>query len=317
MLSFNNLLSFSGAFLICFLSLPLFIKLFHKISLGQNIRSEGPVNHQIKSGTPTMGGIVIILSIIFAVLLVPQKKGEVFWVVLGIIFLNTLIGFLDDWICYKKKRSLGLRARDKLFFQTIIGIVSAYYFWPANKASFFHLEGIIIYFSLVVLVILSTANSVNLTDGLDGLSIGLVIITVGAYIIIIKDYQLAVLIWAILGASLAFLWYNFHPAKIFMGDVGALGLGGAIGALSLASKTEFLLLILGGVFVLETISVILQVIYFKLTKGRRIFKMSPLHHHFELSGWEETQVVIRFWIIGIILAVFALYIHYFLNWSRV
>jgi len=324
------------ALVISFILGPWLIERMRQIKLGQFIREEGPKSHQQKAGTPTMGGILINIAILIPTLLWADILNPYIWIVLFVTFAYGAIGFIDDYRKLIKRRNLGLTAREKFTAQIAValaaGLAIAYLPSIHNNYStvltfpFFktlHLDLGPLYIAFIVLVIVGASNAVNLTDGLDGLAIGTTLIAAVTYTILtyaagnfrVADYlriawvpqagELAVFCGAMVGASLGFLWFNAHPAEIFMGDVGSLALGGAIGTLAVMIKQEILLVFVGGLFVVEAVSVILQVASFKLT-GRRIFKMSPLHHHFELAGWRETKVVVRFWIIAIIFALLSL-----------
>ena len=324
------------ALVISFILGPWLIERMRQIKLGQFIREEGPKSHQQKAGTPTMGGILINIAILIPTLLWADILNPYIWIVLFVTFAYGAIGFIDDYRKLIKRRNLGLTARQKFSAQIGIalaaGLAIAYLPSIHNNYStvltfpFFktlHLDLGPLYIAFIVVVIVGASNAVNLTDGLDGLAIGTTLIAAVTYTILtyaagnfrVADYlriawvpqagELAVFCGAMVGASLGFLWFNAHPAEIFMGDVGSLALGGAIGTLAVMIKQEILLVFVGGLFVVEAVSVILQVASFKLT-GRRIFKMSPLHHHFELAGWRETKVVVRFWIIAIIFALLSL-----------
>jgi phospho-N-acetylmuramoyl-pentapeptide-transferase len=324
------------ALVISFILGPWLIERMRQIKLGQFIREEGPKSHQQKAGTPTMGGILINVAILIPTLLWADILNPYIWIVLFVTFANGAIGFIDDYRKLVKRRNLGLTAKEKFSMQIGValaaGLAIAYLPSIHNNYStvltfpFFktlHLDLGLLYIAFIVVVIVGCANAVNLTDGLDGLAIGSTLIAAVTYTILtyaagnfrVADYlriawvpqaaELAVFCGAMVGASLGFLWFNAHPAEIFMGDVGSLALGGAIGCIAVMIKQEILLIFVGGLFVVEAASVILQVASFKLT-GRRIFKMSPLHHHFELAGWRETKVVVRFWIIAIIFALFSL-----------
>jgi len=307
-----------------------------RIKAGQYIREEGPKSHQMKAGTPTMGGILINIAIVIPTILWADIFNPYIWIVLFVTFAYGAIGFVDDYRKLVKKQNMGLTAKEKFSMQIGValaaGLAIAYLPSIHNNYStvltfpFFkalHLNLGFLYIPFIIVVLVGASNGVNLTDGLDGLAIGSTLIVAVTYTILtyaagnfrVADYlriawvpqagELAVFCGAMVGASLGFLWFNAHPAEIFMGDVGSLALGGAIGCLAVMIKQEILLGLVGGLFVLEGMSVVLQVASFKLT-GRRIFKMSPLHHHFELSGWRETKVVVRFWIIAIIFAMLAL-----------
>lgn len=300
------------SFIIPVIALPLFIKYLKKKNIGQKIRQEGPDLHQHKMGTPTMGGVIVILTLVIIVwFLVPYNK-YVLWSLVATVGFG-LIGLIDDLIKYLKKRSLGLLTRQKLFLQIIFAIIVTYCvqqntdlgteIWLPFFKNSINLGRMFIPF--VVSVLVSSVNAVNLTDGLDGLAAGLIIIAMLSFALIayvqnILPMSLFSLIVAF--TSFGFLIYNFYPARIFLGDVGSLALGGALASVAIFTRTELFLLIIGGVFAIETLSVILQVVSVKL-RGKIIFKMSPIHHHFELCGWEEPKIIIRFWIAGIILAI--------------
>lgn len=323
------------ALLISFILGPWLIKRMTAIKIGQFIREEGPQSHQVKAGTPTMGGILINIAILVPTILWADLRNPYVWIVLFVTFAYGAIGFVDDYRKLAKKQNLGLTAKEKFSLQIgvalIAGLAIAYLPQINNTYSTtltfpfvkWTLNLGLLYIPFIIVVIVGASNAVNLTDGLDGLAIGSTLIAAGTYTILtyaagnfrVADYlriawvpgtaELSVFCGAMVGASLGFLWFNAHPAQIFMGDVGSLALGGAIGCLAVMIKQEILLVFVGGLFVVEALSVILQVISFKTT-GRRIFRMSPLHHHFELSGWTETQVVIRFWILAIMFALLAL-----------
>jgi len=300
------------SFLIPVIALPFFINYLRKHNMGQRIRQEGPDLHQHKMGTPTMGGVIIILTLIIIILLLVPYNKYVLWSLIITVGFG-LIGLLDDLIKYLKKRSLGLLTMQKLLLQIALALIVAYgvqqstdlgteIYIPFLKNS---IDLGIMFVPFVVLVMVSSVNAVNLTDGLDGLAAGLIIISMFSFALIayiqnIESIRIFSLIVAF--TSLGFLVYNFFPAQIFLGDVGSLALGGALASVAIFTRTELFLLIIGGVFVLETLSVILQVISVKL-RGKIIFKMSPIHHHFELCGWKEPKIIIRFWIAGIILAL--------------
>ncbi len=331
---------FAGALSLIFtlLGTRVAIRILVAKGYGQLIRDDGPTTHHTKRGTPTMGGSVIIFSVVLAYLvakLVTWEEPSTSALLLLFLFCGLgLVGFLDDFIKISKQRSLGLRSKAKMLGQTLIAVVFAVLSLqfpdergtpPASSYLSFtrDLEGwklpAILVVLLIVLIIAGTSNAVNLTDGLDGLATGASVMVFGAYTLVniwqnnqwcgqeditygkcyeVRDpLDLAIVCAAITGACFGFLWWNASPAKIFMGDTGSLSLGGALAGLAILTRTEFLLVILGGLFVTQTLSVILQVGYFKATGGRRMFRMAPLHHHFELKGWDEITVVIRFWII--------------------
>jgi phospho-N-acetylmuramoyl-pentapeptide-transferase len=299
---------------------PLFIPFLRRLKFGQSIRDEGPESHQKKSGTPTMGGIVIVLSIIATTIFISLQYLSFSLEILLLLLVTVgfgLVGFLDDYIKVVKKRNLGLTSKQKLVGQLII---AGLFYWgllqlgistvitiPATTIS---LDIGWLYLPFVIVMLVGASNAVNLTDGLDGLLAGTGAIAFGAFAILAWYADLidvAIFSAAIVGAVLGFLVFNAHPAKVFMGDTGSLALGGAIAAIAIMTKQELLLVLIGGVFVIETLSVIIQVISFK-TRGKRVFKMSPLHHHYELSGWSEWRVVVTFWMVGMILAVLGIYL---------
>lgn len=296
---------------------PFFIPELHKLKFGQSIREEGPKSHQVKSGTPTMGGIVIILSILIATCLVAKASMEIV-LALFIMLGHFAIGFLDDYIKVVKKHNLGLKAKQKLLGQIVMAVIVAYVgvnYLGMKTDLWLPFIGITVdvgsfYYVLIFFVLVGTTNAVNLTDGLDGLAAGTVAVAAITYMFICVHFgklDLAVFCMAAAGACVAFLRFNIHPAKVFMGDTGSLALGGVLAAAAILTKTEILLIIVGGVFVLEALSVIIQVVSFK-TRGKRVFLMSPIHHHFELKGWSENKVVGVFWSIGILFSIIALWI---------
>lgn len=318
--------------LICLFAGPYVIKKLANMKARQTVRADGPTTHQAKSGTPTMGGILLLISIVISTLLWARLDNRfIIWLLIGTIWLGGL-GFLDDYLKLKKKNSEGLSAKAKLFWQTILAALIAAYlsFFPANPeyatlVNIPYLKSIFIdlsffYIVFVIIIIVGSSNAVNLTDGLDGLAIGNIMIaafTLGLFAYFAGHFQIAnylkiisvpgageitIFLFAVLGAGLGFLWYNAHPAEVFMGDTGSLFLGGVLGMTAVFIKQELILVIIGGVFVAEALSVLLQVSFYKRTK-KRIFKMAPLHHHFEMLGQSETKVTIRFWIVGIILAI--------------
>ena len=319
------------ALLVTFVLGPSMIAWLRRLKVGQHVRNDGPQTHLAKQGTPTMGGLLIVAALVSSVLLWSDLTNKYVWIVLFATLAFGGIGFWDDYLKVVKKRSTGLRAIQKFGLQIIASAVIGFFLYynpgdpnstslsvPFLKRLFLDLGWF--YIPFVIIVIVGSSNAVNLTDGLDGLAIGLVGIaaTANAVIVylggnkIIADYlkilyipgsgELTIFCGALLGASLGFLWYNAHPAEVFMGDVGSLSLGGALGTLAVVTKHELILVIVGGIFVIETVSVILQVGSYKLT-GKRIFRMAPIHHHFEQIGWPESKVITRFWIIGIILAL--------------
>lgn len=315
-----NLFTIVLGFLISALLSPIFIPFLRKLKFGQSIRELGPKSHQKKSGTPTMGGLVFLISIAVTTFIMVSKYAEptiYTFILVFITFAFGLLGFLDDFIKVALKRNLGLTSLQKLIGQIVISIifyfVLQYYDFPTTITipiidyTFDLGWG---YALFIIFWLVGFSNAVNLTDGLDGLVSGTTAIAFGAFAILAwnaSQLEIAVFSVAVVGAVLGFLVYNAHPAKVFMGDTGSLALGGAIGAVAILLKLEILLIIIGGVFVIETLSVILQVISFKLT-GRRIFRMSPLHHHYELIGWSEWRVVVTFWLVGLICATIGVYI---------
>lgn len=314
------LLTIIVSFLIVAVLSPVFISLFKKLNLGQTIRAEGPVSHQKKSGTPTMGGLVIIFSVVVTTLLVTiwQSETSIYTYLLLIAIIGFgLLGFLDDFIIVGMKRNLGLTSIQKLVGQIIISLLfyvfyKQFGFSTAVTIPYFDysIELGFFYVFFVIFWLVGFSNAVNITDGLDGLVSGVVIISFGAFGWLAWQVgipDLAIFSVAVVGAALGFLLFNAYPAKIFMGDTGSLALGGAIAAIAILLNLEILLILIGGVFVVETLSVILQVASFKMT-GKRIFKMSPLHHHYELSGWSERRVVITFWVAGLVFTILGIYI---------
>ena len=342
---------------------PWVIRSLTAMKVGQSVRTDGPKTHLIKSGTPTMGGVLILISIAISTLLWSDLGNRFIWAVLWVTLGFGIVGWVDDYRKVVYKNPKGMSSKEKYFWQSLIGILAAVYLvfaitdssnlgivkniaqWKNNGFNFHFADnlnlvvpffktinyplGVLGFVILTYLVIVGSSNAVNLTDGLDGLVIMPVILVgsalgVFAYVTgnaiyakyLIFPYipgtgELLIFCGAIGGAGLAFLWFNTHPAQVFMGDVGALALGGALGTVAVIVRQEIVLFIMGGIFVVETLSVMIQVTWFKYTKrkygeGRRVFRMAPLHHHFELGGWKETQVVVRFWIITIILVLVGL-----------
>jgi phospho-N-acetylmuramoyl-pentapeptide-transferase len=314
---------------------PWVIRRLTELQVRQQVRGEGPQTHFKKAGTPTMGGLLILLAVSVATLLWMDLGNRTVWIALATTLALGAVGFADDYLKIARRRSLGLTSRGKLAGQFLVAFAAALAIqhWPgaprlSTVLTFPFLKNFLVdlgllYVPFVAVVIVGSSNAVNLTDGLDGLAIGAVGIASGTYAIltyvagnvILARYlrvayvpetgELAIFCGAIVGASLGFLWFNCHPADIFMGDVGSLSLGGAIGVVAVLIKQEILLVVVGGLFVIEALSVIIQVVSFKLTR-RRVFRMAPLHHHFELAGWAEPRVIIRFWILSILFAVLAL-----------
>jgi len=311
------LLTLGVAFILAVIAGPLFIPLLRRLKFGQQIRTDGPQGHLKKAGTPTMGGVIIMLALALAFLKFSDKTLE--FAVLLIASLGFgLIGFLDDYIKIVFKRSLGLTARQKLIGQLVFSVIICVMLYQMGHSTVISLPGTSLsldlgwfYYPLVVIMLLGTTNAVNFTDGLDGLLSGTSAIAFGAFVVIamrLSEPEAATFSAAMIGAVLGFLVFNAHPAKVFMGDTGSLGIGGGLAMVAILTKTELLLVLIGGVFVMEMLSVIIQVVSFK-TRGKRIFKMSPIHHHFELSGWSEWRVVITFWLVGLLLAGLGLFIN--------
>jgi phospho-N-acetylmuramoyl-pentapeptide-transferase len=314
---------------------PATIRMLKRLQVAQSIRQEGPKTHLAKAGTPTMGGLLILFSVIVATLLWMDLSNRFVWIALGTLAGVGVVGFADDWVKVTRRRSLGLTGRGKLVPQFLMALAVGFAIehWAGHGAfssvvTFPFLKKLLIdlgifYIPFVAIVLVGSSNAVNLTDGLDGLAIGAVGIAAATYGVLAyvtgnavaarylqipyipQSGELAVFCGALVGASLGFLWFNCHPAEMIMGDVGALSLGAAIAAVAVMTKQEVLLAIVGGLFVLEALSVILQVGSFKL-RGKRVFKMAPLHHHFELLGWAESRVIIRFWILALLFAVVGL-----------
>jgi phospho-N-acetylmuramoyl-pentapeptide-transferase len=297
-----------AAMLICIFLGPKFIEWIRVREFGQQIREEGPQEHHSKAGTPTMGGLIVFAAIAVPYLVLSDRDTQSL-AVFGVAIASAAVGFADDWIKISKRRSLGLPARWKLLIQIALALAL---WWvateevgldPRIQVRIFDAEvhiGPVLYVLLIFLVIAGASNGVNLSDGLDGLAAGSCAIVLLAYTAItITNGQegLAVLSATLVGASVGFLWFNAFPASVFMGDTGSLGLGGAIGALAVMTQTELLLVILGGIFVIEALSVALQVLFFKLFR-RRVLLMAPIHHHFELLAWSETKIMLRFWIVA-------------------
>ena len=357
-LTLRAVLAALTAMLIGFALGPWMITRLRNLHFGQAVRTDGPKTHLVKDGTPTMGGALILFAITTSTLLWADLSNRFIWVVLFVTLGYGAIGWIDDYRKVVYHNPKGMSAREKFTWQSVIGLVAAFYLVfalsvPANgtltetvaawvEAGFpldisdnLHLLipcfkdvalplGLIGFMAFTYVVIVGSSNAVNLTDGLDGLAI-LPSVMVGsalgifAYVVGRPDYasylifpfipgagELIVIAGALLGAGLAFLWYNAHPAQVFMGDVGALALGGCLGTMAVITRQELVLAVMGGVFVVETLSVMIQTVYFRLSHGKRIFLMAPIHHHFELKGWKETQVVTRFWIITMILVLIGL-----------
>lgn len=348
--TFRTLMASLAAMLMSLLLGPWFIRKLQDMQIGQHIREDGPQSHQKKAGTPTMGGLLIIVSIVVPTLLFANLHNPYIWVALFGLLGYGVIGFIDDYSKVAKARNLGLTARQKMLAQIVMMVCLGLWLlvlrekglydttmnvpffknirpsllieaWLQNPVT--HPLAFALFFLFLLFVIVGASNAVNLTDGLDGLAAGLMIIAGGAMTVLsyvsghaqFANYlglsrlagsaELTIFCASLTGASLGFLWFNAHPAEMFMGDVGSLALGGSLGVVAVLLKQEILLLFIGGIYVIELLSVVIQVGSFKL-RGKRVFLMAPLHHHFEKLGWDETKVVVRFWIAGFIMALFAL-----------
>ena len=333
-LTLRAILGVLTALLISFMVGPWMIRRLSRYKIGQQVRNDGPQSHLSKAGTPTMGGSLILVAVAISTLLWSDLGNRFMWVVLIVTLLFGAVGFVDDYKKLRYGNSKGLSAKAKYFWQSVFGLGAAFFLYftaaspvettlylPVFKDVAFQLGWLFI--PLTYFVIVGSSNAVNLTDGLDGLAIMPTVLVAGALAIFayatghvnFAEYlqipyiagvgEVVVFCAALVGAGLGFLWFNAYPAQVFMGDVGALALGAALGLLAVMVRQELVLVIMGGVFVMETISVILQVASFKLT-GRRIFRMAPLHHHFELKGWPEPRVIVRFWIVTVILVLIGL-----------
>jgi len=320
------------ALLLSLLLGPAFIRLLRARQLGQRIREEGPRSHQEKAGTPTMGGVLILTAVVVPTVLWSVLTNPYVWVALAVTVAYGAIGFFDDSLKISRHRSLGLTARAKFVLQVLAGAAAAVVLLrlPSFESTlaFPFFKDLVVdlgwfYVPFAVLVLVGTSNAVNLTDGLDGLAIGATLVAAATYAVftylagnvVLGGYlqveyiegvgEVTIFCGALVGASLGFLWFNSHPAEVFMGDVGSLSIGAAIGIVALLAKQEILLILVGGLFVLEALSVIAQVTSFKLT-GKRVLRMAPLHHHFELAGWAESKVIVRFWILSLLFALLSL-----------
>jgi phospho-N-acetylmuramoyl-pentapeptide-transferase len=330
--TFRGMLAFLIAFVFVLAFQPVFIRWLQNRGVkGQPIRSDGPKDHAVKKGTPTMGGLVVIAGVVVAALLLADLTNRYVWLTLGVLVAYAVVGFVDDWRKITQQNSKGLTKREKFFAQIgIAGVAGGFLyltdFSTALTVPFFKEVGLNLgwlFVPFVILVVVGSSNAVNLTDGLDGLAIGPVMTVALTYAIFayltghagLADYlglihisgmgEVAIILAAIFAAGLGFLWYNTFPAQVFMGDIGALALGGVLGFIAVLTKHELVLVVAGGIFVLEAVSVILQVYSFRMT-GKRIFRMAPIHHHFELKGWAEPKIIVRFWIISIVLALLSL-----------
>ena len=332
-ITFRSIGAIITAFVFVLVLGPAFIRFLKRFQIGQVVREDGPETHFSKEGIPTMGGAFILAAITFSTLLWADLTSRYVWLILGLTLWFGFVGAVDDYRKIKKKNSKGLSAKGKLFFQILGAAVAGAVLFshhgfdshlvvPFFKQVDFDLGWFYIFFA--VLVIVGSSNAVNLTDGLDGLAIGPTVVSGSVYLVFsylaghagLSSYlqipfvpgagEVAVFCGALVGSSLGFLWFNTFPAQVFMGDVGSLALGAALGAVAIITKQEILLTIVGGIFVMEAMSVILQVGFFKMSGGKRIFLMAPFHHHFEKKGWEEPKVVVRFWIISIVLGLAAI-----------
>jgi phospho-N-acetylmuramoyl-pentapeptide-transferase len=348
--TFRTLAASLAALMLSMLVGPWFIRRLRAMQIGQHIREDGPQSHQSKAGTPTMGGLLILTAVIVPTLLFTNLSNPYVWVALAALAGYGAIGFMDDWSKVKKARNLGLTGRQKMTLQILLVLGLGIWLLALHSRGLYSTEvnvpflkslrpdmlidswmlqpwsypfAFLFFFLFLFLVVVGSSNAVNLTDGLDGLAAGLMIIAGGAMTVLcyvsghaqFANYlglarlsgaaELSIFCASLTGASLGFLWFNAHPAEVFMGDVGSLALGGSLGVVAVLIKQEILLVFVGGVYVMEALSVILQVASFKLT-GKRIFLMAPLHHHFEKKGWAESKVIARFWIAGLVMALFAL-----------
>ncbi len=328
-LTFRSILAALTALLVGLLCGPATIKWLKNMQIGQMVRDDGPKSHLSKAGTPTMGGVLILIAVTVSCLLWGDLRQPSLWLVLLVTLAFGLVGWVDDYKKLVLKNSKGLSARSKYLWQSLIAIVALGYLYhnsslpvhtditiPFLKSVFINLGYLFPLFAYLVIV--GSSNAVNLTDGLDGLAIMPIVMVAGAlgifayaasnvvyahYLVIpfvANSGELTIFCASLVGAGLGFLWYNSYPAQIFMGDVGSLALGAALGMIALIVRQELVLMIMGGLFVIETISVILQVGYFKYSHGKRLFRMAPLHHHFELKGWSEPKVIVRFWIMTVV-----------------
>ncbi|MFH1156982.1 MAG: phospho-N-acetylmuramoyl-pentapeptide-transferase [Pseudomonadota bacterium] len=332
-ITFRTIYGGLTAFLICFFLGPWVIRKLSRMQVGQFIQSDGPRTHLEKEGTPTMGGVLILFSLVVSILLWARLTNHYILILLLSLVLFGAIGFIDDYQKQVMKRNMGFTARGKFFFQVVAGLIISWLIYTSPDFDtgltipfFKNISPDLGWFYIIfsTLVIVGTSNAVNLTDGLDGLAIGPIVIASVTYMVFayvtshvtIAEYlgvkhisacgELAVVCGTLAGSGLGFLWFNAHPAQVFMGDTGSIPLGAILGTIAVITKQEILLLVVGGLFVIEAMSVIIQVGYFKLSKGKRVFRMAPLHHHFELKGWPESKVIVRFWIIAITLALISL-----------
>jgi phospho-N-acetylmuramoyl-pentapeptide-transferase len=329
-ITFRTILSALTALMICLFFGGWVIKRLRMMQVSQYIRDDGPPNHEAKKGTPTMGGCLLLPAIFLPTILWAEPDNIYVWIVMFVIVSFGGIGFMDDYLKITRKNSRGLSVASKFSLQILAAFLVALtlYYYPGFDSRL-HLPFFkaiapdlgLGYIALAVFIIVGASNAVNLTDGLDGLAISPLIVAFGSYVVFaylsghikLSSYlqipyvsgtgEISVLCGAVVGAGLGFLWYNAYPAEVFMGDVGSLPMGAVLGTVAIITKQELVLILVGGLFVFEALSVIFQVAYFKITGGQRIFRMAPIHHHFELKGWPEPKVIVRFWIIAIILAL--------------
>ncbi len=332
-ITFRTIYGGLTAFLICFIFGPFVIKKLSSMQIVQIIQTDGPPSHLAKQGTPTMGGILILSAVFVSVAIWGNLSNHYVNILLLTLMFFGVIGFIDDYLMQVKKRNMGLTAKGKFLIQILFGFIISYLIYKCpdfnSRLTIPFLKDVspdlgIFYIPFATLVIVGTSNAVNLTDGLDGLAIGPYIVAASTYMLFayvaghvqIAEYlhvkyiaaagETAVICGILAGAGLGFLWFNSYPAQIFMGDSGAIPLGAILGTIAVITKQEILLLIVGGLFVVEVLSVIIQVLYFKFTNGKRVFMMAPLHHHLELKGCDESKVIVRFWIVSITLALISL-----------
>jgi phospho-N-acetylmuramoyl-pentapeptide-transferase len=334
-ITFRTAAAVATALLLALVFGPAFVRTLRRLSVGQNVREVGPRSHQVKAGTPTMGGLLILFAWLASTLLWANLTNPFVWLAVAVTVAFGAVGFADDYLKVRHKRNLGLSARAKLAGlvavsaaagAVLITLPAAQPFSPTLAFPFFKrlvLDLGPLYVPFVVFVLVGSSNAVNLTDGLDGLAIGAAGVAAATYAVfcyvagnrVVANYlqlqflpgvgEVTIFCGALVGAALGFLWFNAHPAELFMGDVGSLALGGGISLVAVMAKQELLLAVVGGLFVVEALSVIVQVGSFRL-RGRRVFRMAPLHHHFELSGWAEPKIIVRFWIVSILFALAAL-----------
>jgi phospho-N-acetylmuramoyl-pentapeptide-transferase len=330
-ITFRTIYAVVTALVTSFVLGPYIIKRLSMLQLGQVIRKNGPPNHISKEGTPTMGGVLVLFAVILSILLWADLTNPYVWTLIFVTISMGIVGFVDDYKKIVKKDSAGLRPRYKFLCQLLIAFLVALFLYISDFDTIVTIPFLKevridmgwLYIPFAMFVIVGTSNAVNLTDGLDGLAVGPLIIAGATYMLLayltghykIADYlqimyvpfvgELAVFAGAMVGASLGFLWFNTYPAQVFMGDMGSLAMGGALGTIAIITKHEVLLVLIGGIFVVEALSVIFQVASFKL-RGKRVFMMAPIHHHFELKGWPEPRIIVRFWIIAIILSLIAI-----------